>query len=772
MEQDWRLVPMAAAAWGGAWLGSAGLRPGWAPMVAACAALLVVGLGAAVGNRLWLVLVVAVLVVTSALTLLRAGAVQSATPAQLAAERVAATAVVKVVGEPYVKDDRTPRLAVARAELHELTARGVRITTVQPVVVFASGALVDGFAAATPGATYEVGGLLAPADPGSREALVVRARSLSGQLTPPGRVDVLVNSLRRGLRDSTALSPPLQAALVPSLVVGDTAGITERMDAQFKATSLSHLMAVSGSNLSLMLVVLLALTRAVGVRGWWIRVAALAGVALFVLVCRGEPSVVRAAAMGLVAVSAVGVGGGRRSVRNLALAVLCLMLIDPWLSRTWGFALSVAACSGIALWSPGWVEALSGWAPRWLAEALAIPLAAQLATQPLITALSGQVSVIGVLANAVAGPFVGPATVLGLAAMCLAFLPVLPLALGWLAGWCVQPIIWVAQGGASLPSAARAWPATPMGLVLAGAGCLVLGSLMIHVLRRRVMTVVLVLALLGGSLVRPVAWGWPGQWQAVFCDVGQGDATVLRAGPREAVVVDTGPEPASVLACLAALGIRDVPLLVLTHFHADHIGGVQEVMRRYRPDVVLVSPLASPGHASALVRQGTLALGAELVTARPGQAVTVGDVVWTTVSALDDPVDAPGDDGMSQTENDSSVVGVAVVGGLRLLLPGDAEPLGQRRALAEATRRGVDLGAHVLKLPHHGSARQEPRFFAASGAALAVASAGVDNDYGHPARAALDLAARDGMTVLRTDRDGAIAVSMTDGVLTVRSSGQ
>ncbi|MEO7586553.1 MAG: ComEC/Rec2 family competence protein, partial [Arachnia sp.] len=294
--QDWRLAPLAAAAWAGAWLGTTGWRPGWAPVMAACAALVVVAIGAATGNRTWLALTVVVLALTTALAALRAGSMLEAAPAQLAAESAAATAVVKLVGEPYSRADEGRRLqmAVARAEMRELRARGVTILTSQPIVIFATGGVADDFAGAAPGGTYEVRGVLAPAEPGSREALVLRARSLSAQLAPPGPMDTLVNGLRIGLRESTAHSPPLQAALVPSLVVGDTSGITEEMDTQFKATSLSHLMAVSGSNLSLMLVVLLALTRAVGVRGWWVRVVAMAGVALFVLVCRGEPSVVRA----------------------------------------------------------------------------------------------------------------------------------------------------------------------------------------------------------------------------------------------------------------------------------------------------------------------------------------------------------------------------------------------------------------------------------------------------------------------------------------------
>ncbi len=769
-SQDWRLAPLAAAAWAGAWLGSSGLQPGWAPLLGALAALVVVAVGAAFGNRTWLVLVVVVLVVTTVLTAVRAVTVQSAAPAELAARGATATVLVKMVGEPWVRHGRRPTLAVARAELFELRTLQTTITTRQPVVVFASAGLAEEFARVVPGATYEVVGRLAPAERDAPEALVVRARSLSAQIGPPGPVDLLVNRLRFGLRESTAHSPPQQAALVPSLVVGDTAGITDEMDAAFKVTSLSHLMAVSGSNLTLMLVVLLALSRALGARGWWIRVVAMAGVALFVLVCRGEPSVVRAAAMGLVAVSATGVGRGGRSVRNLALAVLCLMLVDPWLSRSWGFALSVAACSGIALWSPLWVEALSAWAPRWVAEALAIPLAAQLATQPLITALSGQVSVVGVLANALAGPFVGPATVLGLAAMCTSFLPWLPLLLGWLAGWCVQPILWVAQLGASLPSAAWAWPATPLGVGLAVAGSLLLAALMAHVLRRGATTMILMGALLLISLVRPVVWGWPGAWQAVFCDVGQGDATVLRAGDGTAVLIDTGPDPAPLGACLDSLGIRSVPLLVLTHFHADHIGGLQRVMDRYAPDLVLVSPYASPVDAAAAVRTEVASAGSEVLTATPGEVLQVGDVVWTTVSAPEAPPSGGGDNGQSGAENDSSVVGVAEVAGLRLVLPGDVEPPGQQRALTEAGLHGIALSGHVLKIPHHGSSRQDVGFFATTHAALAVVSAGVDNDYGHPARAALDLALRDGMAVARTDQDGSIAVSVLNGRLNVRTT--
>nr|WP_255622102.1 ComEC/Rec2 family competence protein [Tessaracoccus sp. OS52] len=580
----------------------------------------------------------------------------------------------------------------------------------------------------------------------------------------------MVNALRAGLRDATALSPPTQAALVPSLVVGDTAGITEDLSDQFRATSLSHLLAVSGANLTLMLTVVLGFARLVGIRGWSVRILAVVCVGLFVVVCRSEPSVVRAAAMGLVTLSAMGVGRGKRSVRHLCLAVLCLMMIDPWLSRSWGFALSVAACSGIALLSPGWTRAMV-WLPRPLAEALAIPLAAQLATQPIITALSGQVSVVGLLANMLAGPFVGPATVLGLAATCLVWFPPAVTALAWAAGWCVQPILWIAGFGSALPAASWSWPADALGVALCIVACLVLSQLAGHLLRSPPAVIALLATLLLAATVRPVPLGWPGDWRAVFCDVGQGDATLLRAAEGVAVVVDTGADPAPVESCLASVGISSVPLLVLTHYHADHVGGAVAVITRYRPRIVVVSPLASPPHAAAAVSAAADSVGARLLTAVPGQVLSLGEVNWTTVSSHQPRIIESSDGGESSGENDSSVVGVADVDGLRVLLPGDAEPEGQRRALAAAADHGLDLSAHVLKFPHHGSSRQEEEFFAASEAALAVASAGRDNDYGHPADAALRLASRHGMAVARTDVDGSVAVSLTDGVLEVRRAG-
>ena len=241
---------------------------------------------------------------------------------------------------------------------------------------------------------------------------------------------------------------------------------------------------------------------------------------------------------------------------------------------------------------------------------------------------------------------------------------------------------------------------------------------------------------------------------------------MLSAGQGAAVLVDAGPEAAPTNDCLAALGVTSVPLLILTHWHADHTGGASEIIARYRPQLILTRAGTQPSWLLDAARE----VSAEVRHAEPGQMLTVGQVQWRTASVWEPAGGAvPEAEGEGSPENDASVVGVAEVRGLRVLLAGDAEPAGQSVALRSAAAHGVSLNAHVLKLPHHGSSRQEPRFFAASGAALAVASSGLDNDYGHPAASTVQLAQRQGMEVVRTDQHGSIAVGIAGERLVVRT---
>lgn len=758
---DWRLLPIAVGVWVGAVVGTSELA--WCILTTVATGSVA---GLVVRRRYpWAALGCLALVIVAGLSGMLALQRAGSTLATLADQRAIVQAEIRIVSEPKPLPGKPPLppSGTALVTVVSVDGRGMSTRQAMPAQLRGSGEQLDDLLALRVGATYVVQGRLRATDRGDSEVAVLALRQVESMRHPPGVIDRLAAGLRDGLRRSAASSPEDQRALVPSLVVGDTSRISRAMSDDFKATGLTHLLAVSGANLALMLSVILALLRGIGVRGWLVRAAAVAGVGMFVIVCGPEPSVQRAAVMGLVSLAATGVGTGRRSIRGMCMAVVVLMALDPWLSRAPGFWLSLAACLGIVLLGPVFVQSLARWAPRWLAEALAIPLAAQIMTQPIVTWLSDQVSLVGVLANVVAGPFVGPTTALGFAAACTCMLPPLSTLLGWAAGWSAQPIIWIAEAGARLPNATMAWLPGPVGLLMVTLACGALPVLAQPVLRRWWATMLVTALLCSGMVWKPAQPGWPGDWRVAFCDVGQGDATVLRASTSTAVLVDVGPEPAPVLECLDRLGVQHVPVVVLTHFHADHVSAFPAIARRFQPSLVLTSPMQEPALEAEQVRR--TAGKAEVRATRSGDTFAVGDVRWTTISAWQ-PRGGGSAVGLGESseENDSSVVGVAHVQGLSVMLAGDAEPAGQREALRQARRHGLSVQAQVLKLPHHGSSRQEPEFFAATGAVVAVASSGADNSYGHPADAALRLAGQHGMVVARTDEGGSLALGLGERI--------
>ncbi|HSN43124.1 MAG TPA: ComEC/Rec2 family competence protein [Propionibacteriaceae bacterium] len=766
---DTRLVWPFAATWVGAWLGTGGLASGW--WWVALMGLVIVMLAVPRLRRPVILAAVLSLLAGTLIGSLGALRMSTGTLPDLARERAVATLQVRITGDARFFPQRgvRPPVAFLPASVVVVGARGSVFRQPVPVTLSASGERVDWLAVPASGSVVNVVGRLTSPDAGDPVAAILAVSGKPEVVTGPGWLDRGVNHFRSGLREAMGWSQPQVAGLLPSLVVGDTSGLDPAVKADFQATGLTHLTAVSGTNLTLLLAFLLTAARWAGVRGWWLRGLSVVGVVGFVLVCRGEPSVLRAAAMGSVALAAMGVGGsGRRGIRHLAAAGLLLLLVDPWLSRSVGFALSVSATGGIVWWGQAWQRKLSTWAPVWLSEAIAVPLAAQVATQPIVTWISGSVSVAGLAANALAGPFVGPATIAGLVAAFVATVSRnVALPFGWLAGWCVQPIIWIAQAGASLPAAVWSWRATPVGLAILAGLCAVTAVLVPFVLGQRWLCLACAVLVVAAGVREPNRLGWPGEWDVAFCDVGQGDATVLNAGPGAGVVVDVGPEPLATVRCLRSLGVRTIPLIVLTHFHDDHVAGLAGVMDAFPVGVVMVNPLASPSWNAQDVANAVAGEGAETRVSTLGEHMTVGRVDWVTVGVgTASPVATEGE-GESSAENDSSIICRVQVGETSVIIPGDAEPAAQAAVMA----RDGPGRATVLKMPHHGSSRQDEEFWRATGAQLAVASAGRDNGYGHPAAAALRLARESGMEVARTDLQGSVTVAVRDGRLQVRTQG-
>ncbi|MEV4564164.1 ComEC/Rec2 family competence protein [Nonomuraea sp. NPDC049419] len=397
--------------------------------------------------------------------------------------------------------------------------------------------------------------------------------------------------------------------------------------------------------------------------------------------------------------------------------------------------------------------------PRWAAEAVAVPAAAQLAVTPVLVLMAGQLTPVAVVANLLVAPAVAPATLLGFGAALIA--PVwldgarmLVIPAGYAVGW----IITVSRWAVTVPFATVPWPAG-----LAGLGSLVLAvAVVVPVMRRRAWRAVALTAA-GAALVavlvlRPIAGSWPPKgWVMVMCDVGQGDGLVISAGPGRGVVVDTGPDPVVMDRCLRRLGVSDVPLLVLTHPHADHVDGLPGVLRNRRVGAVVVSPqrtgARSGGRITGMLRQR----GIPEWTVPPGTRWRFGPSELTVLAPAPVAGELHGQGEGSAINNSSVVMHVQWRSG-SMLLGGDLET----EAQDELARRLI-VRADILKTPHHGSNRQSPEFLASLGARAALISVGAGNDYGHPATSTLGLLRRLGLTIHRTDQSGDLAVVEREG---------
>ncbi|MFD6141341.1 ComEC/Rec2 family competence protein [Promicromonospora sp. NPDC060271] len=780
---DLRMAPAALAVWLVAWL-LTGPGAGWtgpatwaaaALVAAACLHLLLTATLTRGAGRP--VVAHAALAAACALAVTASTHVQAAGRAplgDLAEQRVTVTLTGLVVSQPepfsFAPGPVTPGAGQHRWVLavRGMEARGVGSAVRAHVQVLSS-------TAPRYGATVTVSGVLRPAEPGAAEAGRLAADGASEIRAPPAGLRVL-DTHRAALLDVT---DPLSAqgrGLVPGAAIGDTTRLPDDLAEELRSTGLAHITAVSGGHFAVVVAVLTLLCSLARLpRPVRVTLVALASLT-FVALVRPEPAVLRAAVMAAFALTGVAIGRPSQSVPALAASVVGLLVADPWLARSFGFALSAAATGGLVLLATPLAARLAPWTGDAAAFALAVPLAAQAACGPVLVLLDPSVSTVSVLANLLAAPAVVPATVLGLAATVLApGLPTLAGLVAWTASGATWWIAVVAHWCAALPGAVVPWLGGPPGaLILAALTGVVLwvvlrraplpgwpeswrtaarsGLRAALTTRRRRLTRARVVALLAAGsaavlvvvvavprlAVRP---GIPRDWSVAACDVGQGDALALRTGPTSAVVVDVGPDGPAAGRCLDELGVARVDLLVLSHFHADHVGGLGPVLAGREVAAALVSPVPEPAANAAATGAALAAAGVPVGVARTGHRGTAGYLTWQVLLA-----------GAGEGANDSSVVLAARTGGLDVLALGDLEDAGQAELVPLAGR------TDVVKMAHHGSAVQSRALAERLRPAVALVSAGRDNDYGHPTDEALDLYAGVGAAVVRTDECGTVAL--------------
>lgn len=586
---------------------------------------------------------------------------------------------------------------------------------------------------------------------------------------------------------------PARAAILNGIVFGSQGLIDPETRQAFSETGIVHILSVSGLHVGLVLGGLVGLLRLLRAPPG-LTAPLVSPVLLFYALMTGlNPAVLRAVFMALLFVWAHHLGRDQDWPTTLALAALIMLLWKPLQIYNPGFQLSFAATWGIlylgpplTAWLTGLLQNLPANAARIAAPALAVPLAAQLATVPLVAWYYNLISPVSIPANLLAVPLVGLILFLGILAAVMGLFW-LPLAGLINAGTGVVMDLFLAlvdllQG---LPGAVVYLATPPVLLAAAWYGGLLLiprfcSKTTCPAFPGRFKNRAIMGAALGMILL--LVW-WPfgggGQKLTVhFIDVGQGDSILVQTPGGKNMLIDTGGwrEEFStgsgagsqvVAPYLRRIGVRRLDVLLLTHPHEDHAGGAAYLVKNFPVSLALAPPGVLSDESGEYRRSkvaeeipGAFTMLVKNMEVRgiPVKAAGAGDSL-----ALDRAVSieilSPGaGTGSGVNLNNISLVLKLTFKERTFIFTGDAEVEAQKDLLD----RGEDLQADVLKMPHHGSRTLLPELVQQVQPEIAVITVGAHNTFGHPAPSTLDLLERSGVEVYRTDLDGAVVIE-TDG---------
>jgi competence protein ComEC len=585
---------------------------------------------------------------------------------------------------------------------------------------------------------------------------------------------------QRGREVIRAALPEPHAALLTGILLGDDSGMPAWLVEAFRETGMTHIIAISGFNIALIIALLDSLSGPFLSRRW-AAILIILFVAVYAVLVGAAASVVRAAIMGAAYLTGLRLlGRPTLAVAGLFSAAILMTLVNPNTLWDIGFQLSFAATLGLLLYAGRWTRQAKGGlaalprpvgqtATSLLSEGVIVTLAAQALTVPLILYHFGRLSLASLPANLLVLP-AQPAVMFSGGIVLLAGMisPVLSQTLGWVAWPFLAYTIAAIHLLSRLPLAYVPFQLSSLGLVAIYAVIAALTLLAatdrkqkravmerLPVTRRGLMgagagvlAVILFLIWLSG---RP-----DGHLHVVFLDVGQGDAILIQSPSGKQLLVDGGRYPSVVLDKLGQqmpFWDRSIDLVLATHPDEDHIAGLISVLERY--DVAgLITNGAAAAEDQTLNALLTVAgeKGTMLHSAQAGEIIVLDEGVHLQILHTG-ATDAAG------STNDTSIVARLDYGNLYLLLTGDAEAATEA-ALVES---GQSLTAAVLKAGHHGANTSSSQpFLAAVAPQIVVISVGRDNNFGHPTPAMLERVRAAGALVLRTDESGTLEL-VSDG---------
>ncbi len=579
--------------------------------------------------------------------------------------------------------------------------------------------------------------------------------------------------------------------LMAGVVLGMTEDIPPDMSADFKTTGLSHILAVSGLNISILVIAFGYLIRVatidMGKTGRILAFVVTAGAVVFYMfLTKLQPSVVRAGVMGLAALVAILASRPGNPFPALAAAALAILVVDPAALFNIGFQLSFAATIAILVFTPLLERAFKA-RPGGLAAAASLTLAAQLGVAPLLILYFGQMSLISIAANVMVGPAIVPVTVLGIV---ITIAGAISTGLARIVALITEPCLAYIAGAASYfagwPYASVALPPVPAWY--AAIYYLIIGLLYMVLIRynrwqstratindfpnRRLARIVtaaiamaaIVIGLFGCQAVKSQS---PAGLRAVFIDVGQGDATLIQAEDGGTILIDGGPEPDSAVATLRNYGIKAVDLLIVTHAHADHASGVEPVVNGYIIKKAVVPPTSSSKSLTGRITNALARKGASRTVAKQGQSYIVGKYLEVNILSPDETIiNATGADESDDTNN-RAVVALIKYKKIKMMFTGDIETATEQAMVNDREVNHAD----VLKVPHHGSKNgADEGFIKTVHPEIAIISAGLNNPFHHPSPSTVLKLRQAGAAVYRTDKNGSVIIESNGSTIHVSTS--
>lgn len=562
--------------------------------------------------------------------------------------------------------------------------------------------------------------------------------------------------------------PREDAAAIFAMLFGGYQDLQPELLEAFTATGIVHILSVSGSHISLIAAVMAWLGLMLRLPGV-IRVLLVIGtIIIYSLLAGCVPPVIRSAVMGGLAFMALALDREREARRILILTGLVMLAVSPLLLFHISFQLSFLATAGLLYLSPVLAEWLEGFHLKdWLAGGLAITLAAQLSTLPVLAWYFNQVSIASLLANLTIVPLVELIIILGLLAGLAAFLlpflgGIVYVADSLLLGLVYEMSRWMA----SLPGS-RIWiPSLGWGASAVYYALLAVvvmdepwRSRLLDWLKARKKPIsILVLAVL--VFAAGYRFSMVDELIVSAVDVGQGDAVVLRLPHGRCILFDTGGTRDGefdigekvLVPYLRHYGIHEVEAIFLTHAHADHAAGAGAVLKNMPVKAVYTADEGREAYRSSMRLAASDPLLNKLHPVRENEVFEMDGVRIEVVYAPQVPA-------REVTGNEASNVYKVTYGRASFLITGDLTMENEKVLLGE----NKDTHSTVLKVGHHGSdSSSSNEFLQAVSPVYAVISVGADNSFGHPKPSVLKRLQEQGAKILRTDREGEISFH-TDG---------